>query len=283
MPTDDEIFEAIASKIGKTKNAYAQLMFYGNSGCGKTVLAMKMAQALTPPDKEILIVDTSNGWVSIQNHPELDYRYDPIPYISREQVMGIGRAIKVGHPKFAKYGTVIIDEISTVADDDLLGLVENRAKVDKTKDPDHVTWPDRDAGDNRMKKMIQDITGPFHLITVAHEREYKNKKKQSCTGPSFADALREKIKRPMHGVWHVQAVLIEGEEQTEEAIFRRIVQCHGSQHVDAKSRVSGLRVHEDFDSLVKKTQEWINRGGVLVDPTPRVTLPSEVESEAIEI
>jgi energy-coupling factor transporter ATP-binding protein EcfA2 len=282
VPTEDEIFDAVASKIGKTRSAHSRIMLYGNSGCGKTVLAMKMAQAFTPPDKEILIVDTSNGWVSIPNHPELDYRYEVLPYVSREQVMAIGRAIKAGHPKFERFGAVIVDEISTVADDDLLGLVENRAKVDKTKDPDTVTWPDRDAGDNRMKKMMQDLTGPFHLITVAHEREYKNKKKQSCTGPSFADALREKMKRTMHGVWYVQSVLIEGQEQTEEAIFRRIVQCHGSQAVDAKSRVSGLKVHEDFDSLVEKAYKWLSQGGKLVDPIPRVTLPTEIE-DAIEI
>jgi energy-coupling factor transporter ATP-binding protein EcfA2 len=282
MPVDPKILDNIAGHI-KDKNervAHLIAMLYGNSGSGKTVLAMMIAQAITPADKEILIVDTSNGWVSIPNHPEIDYRYDVMPFISREQVMAIAEGITTGHPKYIKYGCLILDEYSTMADEDLMALVERRADKDKEKDRDEPTWPDRNAGDNRMKKMLNKSISNYHLITVAHEREYKNKNKQSMTGPDFADQLRVKVQRPMHLVGYVKAVL--KDDATGGADFDRFVQVHGSQFVTAKSRIGGLKIQEDFPSLVAGIAKWLNTDGQLgANVVTTTKLPTESAANSL--
>src|SRR4030095_208079 len=51
-----------------TLNRYFKACVYGDSGFGKTVWAMKLAQAITPDDKTIEYVDHMEGWVSLLNH-----------------------------------------------------------------------------------------------------------------------------------------------------------------------------------------------------------------------
>jgi ABC-type phosphonate transport system ATPase subunit len=48
-----------------------KILLYGQSGVGKTVEAMELAQRCTPDDKRILYIDTGEGWVSLLNHPQL--------------------------------------------------------------------------------------------------------------------------------------------------------------------------------------------------------------------
>ena len=53
------------------KHVPALISIFGDQGTGKTVTAMKFMQAIVPPEKKIVYLDSANNWVSLMNHPEL--------------------------------------------------------------------------------------------------------------------------------------------------------------------------------------------------------------------
>lgn len=257
-------------------------MIYGVSGVGKTVHAMMMAQDITPTGKDILYIDTAEGWVSLQNHPQLKKRTTRMRFINIQQLEALCHAYRMNVEDFTKYGCIIVDEVSSAADNTLDEIVRYRASQDHTKDPDTPTQPDYNTTTIKVRRAINDLltlTG-VHVILVSHVRKDKDNRNIEVQSPSFLPKLGVKIKQPLHLITHLSG------NEIDEETYVRIFQVHPTRTIDAKTRIGGLKPQVQYDELILKTKGWLagevmtERSQVRVpDHDPENPMPVEIAVE----
>lgn len=229
---------------------YFKACVYGDSGFGKTVWAMQLAQAITPPDKTIEFVDHMEGWVSLANHSGLRDRTHRQKYTGFSQVEFLALCIEKSVPPFDTIGTVVLDEFSSMTYNDLDILV----KVAKKDTPE---WPEYYAGQERARRCLEKLLSlNINVITVAHIREDKLSSGLIVTRPKFVPGFNDIFRQMMHLVTHLTAE----EFVTDEGIadYRRSFQVHPTKRVNAKTRVGHLPPIVEGDFLIKSIVEWMH-------------------------
>lgn len=242
-------------------------MIYGDSGVGKTVGAVQMAQDITGEYGRIMYIDTAQGWVSLLNHPELKARIDRMRYVNLNQLDALGEAIRNGEGGFGQYKTIVFDEASSAADTTLDDVLKYRSSLDRSKDPDTPTQPDYNTATNRIRKSFFDLlTIPnTNVIFVAHARKDKDNRMVEVTSPSFLPKLSGKIRQPLHLVAHLSG------NEVNEKEYRRIYQVHPTRTIQAKTRIGGLEPQVSYEELIDKIKGWM--GGTVPDAEPNVPVP----------
>lgn len=242
-------------------------LLYGDSGVGKTVHAIMMAQEITPPDKRIMYIDTAEGWVSLENHKELKPRVDRMRYVNLNQIDALCQAMKEQEGGFDTYGTVIFDESSSAADTALDEVLKYRASQDRSKDPDTPTQPDFNTATNKVRKSYMDmLTIPgVNVIMIAHVRKDKDNRNIEVQAPSFMPKLGGKLRQPMHLVAHMS-----GNELSDDK-YVRVFQVHPTRTIVAKTRIGDLPPQVEYDELITKVKGWI--GGTVPDNEDYALVP----------
>jgi ATP-dependent Clp protease ATP-binding subunit ClpA len=227
-------------------------MLYGVSGVGKTVHSLMIAQDITPPDKEILYIDTAEGWVSLENHKELKARTQRMHYINLSQIEALCKAVRTGAEPFDRFGTIILDEASSAADSALDEVLKYRASQDRGKDPDTPTQPDYNTTTNRVRKSYMELLTlqGIHVILVSHARKDKDNRNLEVTSPSFLPKLGQKIKQPLHLIANLSGNEIDSK-------YVRIMQVHPTRTIDAKCRIGGLEPQVEYPIFIERLQGWL--------------------------
>lgn len=274
----------------------ARLLLYGDSGSGKSVLSMRIAQRITPPGQSIVYVDTSEGWVSLKNHPPaLRDRTILVEYQGYSQLETLveGIAWAKQHPgqqdvmkRWENVGCVLIDEFSVAIRNDLNFMTKARAEspegVKEGKDPYAPMWPDMRHSTHKTSTIERALLGlNLHTIFTCHERIDKDKNGVTKTTMSLMRETREYVKEPLHLVGRVSADIVPGATDTGN-LYRRSVQCHPSKTVDAKSRIGNLQISESFNSLIDKLGNWLATGAVPVDEAAEVITQEEATQSSIQ-
>lgn len=231
---------------------------YGDSGFGKTVIAMRLAQAINPPGKTIEYIDFLEGWVALLNHRDEGV----LKNAHREQYEGISQIetlakfIKMGVPPFDKIGTVILDEFSSMTKTDLDTVVKSRAAKDPSKDPNVPTQPDFYAGTERARRALTDLLqAQVNVIVVAHIREDKLNSGVTVTRPAFMPNFSDTFRQMMHLVANLSAEEFTAEDGTVD--YKRSLQVHPTRRVNAKTRIGGLNVNVTPEELIPAVVEWM--------------------------
>jgi hypothetical protein len=249
----EESLDDLTEKLSSFKG-----MIYGESGVGKTVLAMQIARYLIKPGQTVLYIDSSQGWVVIKNHPNLLPNTKRLVITNVDMLEDVARAIKDKMGSFASIGAVVVDEHSSYAEADLLALTESRAAIEKGKDPDAPSWPDMNASSNRMKK----ATAPLlkledtHVILVAHERVDKDNVGVTVTSPMYLPKYGAHLRGLLHLVGHMTAD--EKSAPEGKVIYTRRIQVNPTRKVIAKTRIGGFEsVEVTAKQLVVGIKEWL--------------------------
>lgn len=237
-------------------------IFYGDSGAGKTITAIRLGQAICDVyGGEILILDAVNAWRSLKNHPDIQHRVTRIPYSGKVQLDLIIEAIEFQKEPFTKFKVIILDEMSSMTDKDGDVVLEaESAKIDG-KDPDVLTQPDMGKTTERMRRTVtkllkQDIS----VLFVAHQRQDEDKALGfKTTRPRFMPKFSGTIREGLDFVVHCTAV--EANRGGNEIHYVRKIQCNPTKTVVAKSRVGGLGLYESPESFISGTMLWM-RGEV---------------------
>jgi Cdc6-like AAA superfamily ATPase len=242
-------------------------LIYGLSGVGKTVGAVSMAQEITSSYKKILYLDTAEGWVSLQNHPELKERVVRMRYINLNQVDALVKALREKQDEFAEYKTVIWDEATSAADKALDDIVAFRASMDPSKSTDMPTQPDYGAVTNVFRKSLTELLAVLDLnvILVGHTRLDKDDRNVEVTKPNFLPKLGQKVKQPLHLIANLSG------NEIDEKTYRRIYQVHPTRRIDAKTRIGGLDPQVSYEELISKIKGWM--GGDIPDAPPPQLVP----------
>jgi hypothetical protein len=256
MPTKEQIRQALLNSAQDMSDVHPFLkaMLYGPSGGGKTVLAVDIAQTITPPDKIILYLDSMEHWVSLQNHPELKKRVRRLKYQGLSQIEEIQSAIKDGFDFFADVGTIVLDELDSMQTEDL-DLVAMSSQ-EKDHGPDDVTWPDFNKNTTRVRRKIRALLKEdVNVICVAHDGEGKDRRGIVVQRPDFTPKLAKVILEFVHLCGYMTADVIKTSDNKNE--YKRIVQVHPTGNLITKSRIGGLPYQVDPEQLKAAIVEWM--------------------------
>lgn len=215
------------------------LMFYGDNGSGKSKLTLEVAHDITPPDKKILYVDTSAGYETINNHPELRAlvasRLLVLPFVGEDQLNTLAKAIAAKTSPFDVIGTVVLDESSSMAQQYLDVVVEARCRADGSKEKDKADWPDYNIAGNKWRKTVQlfeRIQG-VSLIEVAHQRT-DTRRKIEFISPAFQPTVGNETRKEKRGIFYCDKRIVKIDGKDVNAF---VVQTEKDDHVLAKTRI----------------------------------------------
>lgn len=281
---DPKLVAALVAKRESlsSKRANLKMLLYGESGVGKTVAAMQIAQSVTPKDKTIEVLDHLEGWTSLLNHKGLTDRADRQQYEGLSQIEALGNAIKAKAPPFDKVGTVILDEFSAMTKSDLDVVLKTRAANDSSKDPSVPTQPDFYSNTERSRRAITGLLqANINVIAVAHQREDKLSNGRVVTRPAFMPAFSETFRQMMHIVAYLSAEEFINDEDGSQ-YFKRSFQVHPTTSINAKSRVGGMPVSVTSDVLIEAIVQWMQgkRDTVSIEIS-EIEIP-EVNEEIVE-
>lgn len=287
MALSPEIIQALKDQREdlSVKHANLKALIYGESGFGKTVKVMEIAQAITPPEKTIEFIDFLEGWVSLKNHKGLTDRANRQRYGGLSQIEFLGEAIKAKIEPFDKIGTVILDELSAMSKSDLDVVLKTRAAQDSSKDPNVPTQPDFYANTERVRRAVTTLLqADINVLVVAHIREDKLSNGIVVQRPAFMPAFSETFRQMMHLVANLSAVEFTAEDGTQD--YRRSFQVHPTRSVSAKTRIGGLPVSVTSEQLIPAIQEWMKgerkSEAVLANGENPVVLPDVDESSSVD-
>ena len=294
MATEEEILQGLLDSMQDLEDATAnaKILLYGESGVGKTVAAMQIAQKITPADKRILYLDAVEGWVSCLNHKAegLTHRTTRMVYLGRSQIDSIVDQVKAGHEKFIPFGTIVLDELSTMSKNDLDRVLAARAAKDRGKDPDVPTQPDFFSNTERMRRTsVALLKLPVNIILVSHLREDKDQRTGTVfTRPAFMPKFSETLRENVHVVAYMTA-----DERFDEAEhkveYERYLRVHPKKTIVAKSRVGGLNPQVSVPEFKEGLLEWMNgdredqdESKVVIEDDPVENIPTD-DDESVGI
>lgn len=228
-------------------------MIYGPKGVGKTVFAAGLASALT--DKDIIHVDTSEGWVSLRNHPKLAAQVKTVRYRGYEYLETLIQAIKHGIAPFDNVGAMIWDEMSKMVARDTEFVYKMR-EANKAGVPE---WPDYHKALQRVKELshfLYNENPDVHLIMTSHEKDKKNQQGATIfTYPSISPSINEELGGDLHLVGRLTAKTKKGSDGS--AIYTRSLQVHPTAMVEAKTRIGGLPISVEPVHFINRAVEWL--------------------------
>lgn len=256
----------------------AKVLIDGPKGVGKTVFVVSFAKAVmaqfSPTDKqELVYVDTSEGYVSLRNHPKLNTKIRVVRYRNLQYLGTLLMAIKAGAPPFDHVGALVLDEFSKMAERDLEEYTLKR-------DPEALIpeWPDYNQSQFRAKMLMKQIyeIPNLHLFMVSHEKDKKNKQGDTIlTMPNFNPQFGEVIMQDLHVIGRMTAKAVKN--RAGQAEYTREIQVHPTGLIEAKTRVGGLPVKVSPGELITRTLDWLS------NPEADVAEEVKVSDEEVEI
>ena len=282
----DKIIESMGDPTEKKQ--FANGIIYGPWGVGKTVFAAQIAQAildwrgverLGPPEIEvdledgkppitmrakpqILLIDACNAWRALKNHPELRRNLQTIPWKGKVWFDVLVEAIEFKQPPFDNVEVVILDELSSMTDYDLDVVLEANVQLAKkgkeAKNPDIATQPDMGQSINRMRRSVNTLfRQEVCTLIVSHERNDTDKSVgYDVTRPRFMPKFAGTIGEGLDFMLRMTADM--ATEDADPYERRRILQCHPTTLVNAKSRVRGLRLKEQPGIFISALVKWLD-------------------------
>lgn len=260
-------------------------LHYGGKGTAKTVTTMGLAQKLRG-DGKILFLDSSDGWVSLDNHPSLKRNTIYIRVDDPAELMVIARALVNGEKKFGEVTVTVLDEVSSWYNDALNSYIREVNGVEEDQPLPKADWNDYgppQAAIFNAVKTFHKVPG-MHLIMVSHEqsRAIKGDKNAERIEPALGSKLSQNIGQIAHVVARFESRLVAQK-------YVREVQVQPTRYVDAKTRIGGMDTKLDSVAFVKSVAGWINDEsrmvGDLAAPEAQVAAedPDENDDEDFEV
>lgn len=262
-------------------------MLFGPYGSGKTTLAMWLAQNLISPTGKIALVDSADGWVSLDNAPSLKENVLRLPYVDYNDLPALADAIHRKVKGFENIEVVVIDELDSVADDTLTTVVRERHGTPKGERLPEIEGKDyRPMGDLISLAISKFQKAGVHLILVAHDKERIDHRKVAIKGPALSPQLKNKVAGLLHVIGYCTAE-VKGTVAKPEYVMT--VQAQPTGLVEAKTRIGSLRKdtklsHEYF---VEAVSSWVGSTqmaeDLVADEPTYEDQPDEMPTEGLPV
>lgn len=276
-----------AAMTATAEKTSANFMLYGMSSAGKSHLALEVAEQITKPGKVIFHVDTSGNKDRVLEYVNLTHPYANLVFTTIEDLRILTQAMAEGVGPYAHIGTIILDEASSMAKDDLDRIYEARVaaidagqiKMPKDGRPDTPDWADYRPTLQRFRSMLSNLykIPGLNVILVAHETV--DPKLNSMIVPDFSPEIRKAVKAKLS----LMARLVADEVTplgSEEVVYTRTVQINPTRSVDAKSCLGTATIRFSSEFLPGVVKGWLDRGAIPEPEQPRV---EDVHAPAINV
>jgi len=214
-------------------------MLYGPPGGGKTILSMGIAQGLLTEVGQILYIDSAEGWVSLDSFKSLKKGAHRIQYETSSDLFALAEACRRKTKGFEDFEVVVIDELSSIADDILDDVVRKKHSTPPGEATPEVEGVDyRPMGQTVHQAVVSFQKAGLHVIIVAHDSNWTDKQKNVNYNPNLSPKLRAKLQGLMHVTGRVTAEI---GGTVAAPVYTRSVQAAPSARVEAKTRIGALR------------------------------------------
>lgn len=253
----------------------AAVTIYGDKGTGKTTAAQALAQKLKGTGR-ILRLDSSDGWVSLDNIPALKRDTDNVEYATLDDLGVAADALATRKAGFEDYTVLVLDEISTWYILALHAYVREQMNLPADAPLPPFGWDYYGPVQAALLNVIQKIqlTPGLHLIMVAHEQERALKGENAAKRMTLA--MGTKL---AEGIGQLSHVVARFESRSVQGNYVREVQSWPTRAVDAKSRIKDLDLKMEATKWVKTIAAWVESSQMTEDlAEPELQLSHEDDS-----
>jgi energy-coupling factor transporter ATP-binding protein EcfA2 len=262
-------------------------LLYGPFGAGKTTLAMGLAQRLRASfGGRILYLDSSDGWVSLDNIPSLKDGATRYELGDSKDLATIGEALRKRSKGFEDFTVLVIDEASSIATDVLENVVRDRTGTDRNVELPEVEGKDYGTMTQILGATLRNLkkVPNLHVIVLAHSRDKQDHRKVTITFPAFSPMMLTEIQKISHLTGYVTAEMKGTAANTE---YIRQVQSQPTMLISAKSRIGHMPVKTDFPTFVSIVGDWVDGDSFEADvdgPEPQVEIEAdELPEEGVPV
>lgn len=263
------------------KTVPAMICIMGDQGTGKTLSIVRFMQAITPPDKRIIYVDSAAGWTTLNNDRAMMNRVKRMKFENLEQLLALAAAIRDGIPPFNTVGAVILDEYSSMIKKDRTWIVKARSQQKEEKgefkDPFQPAQPDYFASQVRSEDVLNAfLECEIHVGFTSHEKVDKD---TFMTRPDFAPGAANDFQRLIHSVLRATVTL---DKTTKQPVRKLQLQPVGNR-VSVKNRIGGLgNFANDIMEVAEAYKKWGVEDEEALQSSTTATTLTEAEVKEVE-
>lgn len=269
-------------------------LHYGDKGQGKTTAALAIAQQIRG-DGDILLLDSSDGWVSLDNIPALKRNVQLAEHVNVYELADFASRLEKGDPEFADVTVVVLDEISTWYTDTLHAYAREQQGIPEGEPLKPMDWGMYGAPQQAMLEIIKRFhRSGRHLIMMAHEQARQLEGTTDATSKRKTAAMGVKLADGIGQIAHVVArfesravkKMVKGKSTSS---YERTVQSIPTRLVDAKSRIGALTKETTLDvvTYVRTVVGWVHdseqQGADLAAPEPEAVGTDAPDDEDFEV
>ena len=260
------------------------LLAYGDKGTGKTTALQGLAQKLKGEGR-ILRLDSSDGWISLENIPQLKADTDNLEYVTLADLGLIADALLTRKPGFEGYTVVVLDEVSPWYIDALHAYVREQMNLPAEATLPAFGWDYYGVPQAALLEVFKKMqrTPGLHVLMAAHEQEraIKGENNAKRMVPAMGTKLAE-------GLGQISHVVARFESRSVQGNYVREVQSWPTRLVDAKSRIKQLELKMPSTAWVKAVASWVEDSATqaedLAEPEESVLLPDDTaDDETFEV
>jgi hypothetical protein len=205
----------------RNRSPYLNMLFYGDSGTGKTYLAGSADRV--PSMRPVLLIDVEGGTETLREaFPEVE----TVRVASWKQMQAVYDDLhRGGHG----YETIIIDSLTEVQkfnmDEIMKELIERRPDLD----PDVPSMREWGKNLTQMRKFVRAFRDlPVHTIFTALTRTDKDNNDRSLYLPSLSGKLAQEVAAFLDVVcyYYTKSTVKEGEEELVRVLLTRKTDKH---------------------------------------------------------
>lgn len=241
-------------------------VLYGPFGTGKTILAAGLASKLMKKfGGRTLYLDSSDGWVSLDIWGgALKKGLTRYELSDSKDLAQIATGLKARTGKMKDFTVLIIDELSSIAEDVLENVVRDRSGVAKGVDLPEIEGKDYGPMTAIIGSIMRDLkrVPNLHVIVIAHDREQQLRNQSVQHRPSFSPLLNTAVQKVTHVTGYLSTEI---QNKAGVITYVRSVQSQPSALVAAKSRIGDMPLKVDAMEWANRISDWVSSDEFLSD------------------